>query len=115
MLRIHVPSALSASATVCATLCFTGISTVNPPDTVSGEEVIENPCEGDHSDTQSHQIVTGKFVRCGLDSKIITFGAYRNLASEFNLIQKLFGYLAAQWGIATPMAEVLRQFAVMFR
>ena len=108
---IHMPSSLFASATVCATFSLAGANTVNLPSTVSWEEIL-TPSERHRGVPEPSE--TYRFIQGEPDSTTVAFGAYRNLAYEFNSMQKLFGCLATQWGVAAQMGEVVRQWAALF-
>ena len=107
---IHMPCSLFASATICATFSLAGANTVNLPSTVSWEEVV-TPSE--HHRGVPEPSETYKFIQGESDSTTVAFGAYRNLAYEFNSMQKLFDCLTTQWGVATQMGEVVRQWAAL--
>lgn len=121
---IHMPSALFAAATICATFCLGGVTNVNLPKLVAWDDVVSLAERDDaaaiirqpsQSLTDTASSGTRRFIRGEFDPSTFAFGAYRNLPYEFNSIMKLFRCLATQWGVAAPMECIILQWKDRFQ
>lgn len=115
---IHMPSSLFAGATVYSVFSLAGLTSVSLPSTVDWKDVLctmNGPCVG--SVGLSDIGVSSDTTRYLRDARAPEFGTLttRNLLYEFNSIQKLFGCLSTQWGVAHDMGEVVDHWASLCR
>jgi len=114
---IHFPSSLFAAATVYTLFLLAGTATVRLPSTVDWADVIyptNDPCvvlvelAGTVFTSDTARYIRGEPMSSELSgtsaSGMVTT---RNLLYEFNSMQKLFGCLKTQWGMAGDMEEVV--------
>lgn len=106
---IHFSSSLFAGATVYTLFLLGGTQTVRLPSTVDWADVVypaNDPCvalvelAGSVFSSDTSRYIRGEPMSSGA---VVT----RNLLYEFNSIQKLFGCLNTQWGIAGDMESVI--------
>jgi len=114
---IHFPSSLFTAATVYTLFLLAGTATVRLPSTVDWAYVIyptNDPCvvlaelAGTVFSSDTVRYIRGEEMSSDLNgtsaSRMVTT---RNLLYEFNSMQKLFGCLKTQWGIAGDMEHVV--------
>ena len=127
---IHFPSSLFAAATVYTLFLLAGSVTVRLPAAVDWAEVVypaNDPCVAlaelagtvFASDTSRYirgEPMAGDVGAAASPAAAITtaaVGVTRNLLYEFNSIQKLFGCLNTQWGIAGDMEKVIDKWITL--
>lgn len=113
---IHFPSSLFAAATVYTLYLLAGQVTVRLPSTVDWADVVypaNDPCvalaelAGSAFGSDTSRYIRGEPMSSDLGATTSGAVAIRNLLYEFNSIQKLFGCLNTQWGIAGDMESVV--------
>jgi hypothetical protein len=114
---IHMPSALFAAATVYSVFSLAGLITVKLPSTVDWKDVVcttNDPCldVAEHSGPAISSDTT-RYVRDAWTPDFGTLQTTRNLLYEFNSMQKLFGCLSTQWGVAIDMAKVVDRWIAL--
>jgi hypothetical protein len=115
---IHMPSSLFAAATVYSVFSLAGLISVSLPSTVDWKDVLRttnDPCVD--LVELSGIVVSSNTTRYIRDPRTPDLGTLmtRNLLYEFNSIQKLFGCLSTQWGVAHDMGKVVDQWATLCR
>lgn len=114
---IHFPSSLLAAATVYTLFLLAGTATVKLPSTVDWADVVyptNDPCvvlaemAGTVFSSDTARYIRGEPMSSDLNGTSASgMSATRNLLYEFNSMQKLFGCLKTQWGIAGDMEQVI--------
>lgn len=113
---IHFPSSLFAGATIYTLFLLAGTATVRLPGTVEWADVVypaNDPCvalaelAGTVFSSDTSRYIRGEPISNDLGTVMSGGVTHRNLLYEFNSIQKLFGCLKTQWGIAADMESVV--------
>ncbi|KAF2759843.1 hypothetical protein EJ05DRAFT_311899 [Pseudovirgaria hyperparasitica] len=116
---IHMPSALLAAATVYCVFAIAGVITVRLPCVTDWKDALD---EVDDAAVQLAELSgtpitseTTRFVLGGLPQGVGygAVGGMRNVRYELNSLQKLFGCLGTQWGIAKDMEQVVGDWNAM--
>jgi hypothetical protein len=115
---IHMPSSLFAAATVYSVFSLAGLISISLPSSVDWKDVLCSTAEScpDLVEIPGMAVIsdTSRYIQ---DASVPDFGTLttRNLLYEFNSIQKLFGCLSTQWGVAHDMGKVVDQWATLCR
>ncbi|KAF2403453.1 hypothetical protein EJ06DRAFT_579488 [Trichodelitschia bisporula] len=114
---IHMPICLFSAATVYSVFLLAGLATVRVPVVVDWKDVVytsDDPSVALAELTGSVYISdTVRFLRGEPVGNFAIAPRMRNLLYEFNSMQKLFGCLKTQWGVASDMQDVIDQWIMM--
>lgn len=111
-------SSLFAAATVYSVFSLAGLISISLPSSVDWKDVINTPNDPcpDVAEIPGMAVSsdTSRYIQ---DARVPEFGASttRNLLYEFNSVQKLFGCLSTQWGVAHDMGKVVGQCTTFCR
>lgn len=105
---IHMPSALFAAATVYSVFSLAGLISVKLPSAVDWKDVVyDASLDGAELSVAAIGSDTSRYIYDAWNPEFGTVLTARNLLYEFNSMQKLFGCLSTQWGVAIDMAKVV--------
>jgi hypothetical protein len=114
---IHIPSDLFAAATIYSVFSLAGLITVKLPSAVDWKDAvcIPNDARTDITELSAPVIAsdTTRYIHNAWNPDFGRVSTTRNLLYESNSMQKLFGCLSTQWGVAIDMAKVVDQWVAL--